>query len=110
MRLPILGAALQSVSPSVLKEVLKEGRGDDSMVVSVLLQCLTEYTLSSEHMSRGRTAAASCVHGLLKSGFDKEANCPVKPLVAIATETLVSSTWNIADVRNCLGFLSMLVS
>ena len=109
VRLPILGAAIQHASPQTLMDAVSGGK-DTTGVVTELLSGLSEYALSSEHLTSARTAAASCIHGLVRNGFDKSAECPIKALVQYATSLLQSSSTDASSVQNCLSFLSLLVS
>jgi len=110
VRLPILAAALQSAVPSMLQGVLTEVNEDDKELVPEFLQGLTDYALSAEHPPSGRTAAASCVHAILKNGFGRDVECPVKPLMEQVSNTLVVSSANVCAVTNCLNILSVLGS
>ena len=110
VRLPILGSALQQALPQAVMDAVSETSSDDeNKVVEELLRGLSEYTLSSEHLASARTAAASCIHGLLKHGFDRSSACPVKPLVQYVAGTLDSSGIDANPAQNCLSFLSLLV-
>lgn len=111
VRLPILGAALQHASQETLSEIVAESVGGDNKgMVQELLKDLSEYALSSEHLASARTAAAACIHGLLKSGFDKFSQCPIKPLVEYVIDVLGSSSGDSGVAQNCLNLLSLLVS
>ncbi|KAL3913726.1 MAG: hypothetical protein SGILL_006374, partial [Bacillariaceae sp.] len=109
VRLPLLGAALQSASSSLLKEVVtKVGGDDENALVVELLKGLSEYAMSSEHLASARTAAALCVYGLVKGGFDKSAKCPARPLAEDAMNRLKSSSGDVGLTQNCLNYLSLL--
>jgi hypothetical protein len=110
VRLPILGAALEAAEPSRLQEILMEIDGEGENLVRQLLQDLTDYALSSEHLSNGRKAAASCAHAILKNGFVKNPVCPVKPLIANVVSVMNASRDNLIVMMNCVNFLSVLVS
>ncbi|KAG7353695.1 Dos2-interacting transcription regulator of RNA-Pol-II [Nitzschia inconspicua] len=108
VRLPILSEALQSTSPDILKSLIGE-MGDGEKVVALdLLKGLTSYSLSVEHLSSSRVAAASCVHGLLRSGFGTGGDCPTKPLVESVADALDISKDDMGATQNCLSFLSLL--
>lgn len=109
VRLPILAAAVQSTSSDGLKAVLFDEDGNEKLAVLDLLKGLVSYSLSAEHLSTARVAAASCVHGLLRNGFEAASACPVKPLVASVADALDASTDDVGTTENCLSFLSLLV-
>ena len=110
VRLPILSAALQSVEPSLLEEVVSEIDSDGGLPVTQLLQGLTEYVLSAEHLTNARNTGAFCVHALLKSGFNRNLNCPVKPLLIDINKRILASSNDLTVTKNCLNYLSLLVS
>ena len=110
VRLPILAASLQSVEASVLQGIIGEAAENETDFASQLLNGLADYATSSEHLPTGRTAAASCVHALIKKGFARGGACPVKPLVAKISGSLATSTGNISVTTNTINFLSLLVS
>ena len=96
--------------PSVLEDVVSEIDADEGLPMSQLLQGLTEYMLSAYHSSNSRTAAALCVHALLKSGFNRNLDCPMKPLLVDVTKRIIGSSNDLTDTKNCLKYLSLLVS
>lgn len=111
VRLPILSAALQGAESSLLEGVVSEIGSNDGLPVTQLLQDLTEYVLSDEHLSNARNAGALCVHALLKSGFNRNLDCPTKSLlVDIKNQILSSSSLGATATKNCLNYLSLLVS
>jgi hypothetical protein len=107
--LPILAAALQSASPDVLKTALNDADENVNQIAVDLLEGLISYSLSSEHLSSARVAAASCVHGLLKIGFEEGGDCPVKLLVSGVADALDTTKDDSGATQNCLSFLSLLV-
>lgn len=110
VRLPILSAALQAAESSLLEEVVSEIDGDEGLPVKELLEGLTEYVLSDEHLSSARNAGAFCVYALLKSGFNRNLGCPAKPLLDDINNRILSSSNDLRVTRNCLNYLSLLVS
>ena len=109
MRLPILSAALQAAKPSIMEEMVSEIDGDDGLPVKELLEGLTEYVLSDEHSSNARNAGAFCVYALIKSGFNRNLDCPAKLLLDDINNRILSSN-DLRATRNCLNYLSLLVS
>lgn len=109
MRLPLLNSALQAAEPSLLEEVVSEIDKDEGLPVTQLLAGLTDYVLSDEHMSSARNAGAFCVHALLKSGFNRNLDCPAKPLLGDIYNRIHSSSNDLRVTRNCLDYLSLLV-
>ena len=110
MRLPIVSAALQSADPLLLEGVVNEIDIDEGLHVSQLLQDFTEYVLSANHLSTSRTAGALCVDALLKSGFNRNLDCPAKPLLIDVTKRMIASSNDLTVTKNCLNYLSLLVS
>ena len=110
MRLPILSAALQAAAPSLLEEVVSEIDSDEGLPVTELLRGLTEYVLSDEHLSSVRDAGAICVYALLKGGFNRNLNCPAKSLLDDVNNRIISSFNDFGAMRNCLNYLSLVVS
>mmetsp|Transcript_17018 Transcript_17018/g.19065 ORF Transcript_17018/g.19065 Transcript_17018/m.19065 type:complete len:991 (-) Transcript_17018:2749-5721(-) len=109
VRLPIVSAALQSADP-LLEGVVNEIDIDEGLHVSQLLQDLTEYVLSANHLSTSRTAGALCVDALLKSGFNRNLDCPAKPLLIDVTKRMIASSNDLTVTKNCLNYLSLLSS
>ena len=110
VRLPLLNSALQAAEPSLLEEVVSEIDRDEGLQVTQLLAGLTDYVLSDEHMSSARNAGAFCVHALLKSGFNRNLDCPAKPLLYDINSRILSSSNDLRVTRNCLNYLSLVVS
>ena len=110
VRLPILSAALQAAESAVLEEVVSEIESDEGIPVTELLGGLTEYVLSDEHLTSVRNAGALCVYALLKSGFNRNLDCPAKPLLNDINDRILSSSNDLRATRNCLNYLSLLVS
>uniref|UniRef100_A0A7S4EFF4 MMS19 nucleotide excision repair protein n=1 Tax=Pseudo-nitzschia australis TaxID=44445 RepID=A0A7S4EFF4_9STRA len=112
VRLPILSAALQGVTSSLLEEVVSEIDSNDGPPVTQLLHDLTEYVLSDEHLSNARNAGALCMHTLLKSGFNRNLVCPTKSLLVDINNKILSSSssFRATATKNCLNYLSLLVS
>eukprot|EP00536_Pseudo-nitzschia_multiseries_P003970 jgi/Psemu1/284769/fgenesh1_pg.63_\ len=108
VRLPILSAVLQEADPSLLEDVVNEIDNDDGIPIAQLIQDLTEYVLSDEHLSSARNAGALCVHALLKSGFNRNLDCPTKPLLVDINNRLLSSSTGVSGMKNCLNYLSLL--
>jgi hypothetical protein len=50
------------------------------------------------------------VHALLKSGFNRNLDCPMKPLLVDVTKRIIGSSNDLTDTKNCLNYLSLLVS
>ena len=108
--LPILSAALQAAEPSLLEEVVSEINCDEGLPVTELLRGLTEYVLSNEHLASVRNAAALCVHALLKSGFNRNLDCPAKPLLDDINCRILATSSDLRAKTNCLNYLSLIVS
>ena len=109
VRLPILSAALNAAEASQVEEVVSEIDGDGGLQVAQLIEGLTEYALSDDHLPDSRNAAAACVYTLIKSGFNKNLDCPAKPLLNCINNRLSSSS-DIRVARICFEFLSLIVS
>ena len=110
VRIPILSAALQAAEPSLLEDVLNEIDEDGELPVSQLLEGLTDYVLSDEHLANPRVAAANSVHAIVKSGINRNLGCPAKPLLDDVNNRMLSSSNNLRGRKNCLNYLSSLVS
>ncbi len=110
VRLPLLSTALQNTSPSVVEETLSVINGADKKGALVLLEGLADYVLNDEQLADSRNAAACCVHALVKSGFNRNLDCPAKPLVKVVADSILATPPKVTVVRNCLNFLSLLVS
>lgn len=110
VRLPILSAALQAAEPALLEEVVGETDNDEGVPVTQLLSGLTEYVLSDEHSSSARDAGAFCVYAVIQSGFKRKFDCPAKPLLDDIKNRILSSSNDLGHTRNCLNYLSLLVS
>jgi len=110
VRLPILSAALQAAEAAILEEVVNEIENDDGIPVTELLEGLTEYVLSKEHLTSVRNAGALCVYALLKSGFNRNLDCPTKPLLNDINDRVLYASNDLGMMRNCLNYLSLLSS
>ncbi len=110
MRLPILSSALQAAGATTLEEVVNEMEREDGLPVTELLGGLIEYVLSEEHLTSVRNAGALCVYALLKSGFNRNLDCPTKPLLNNIIDRVLSASNDLRATRNCLNYLSLLVS
>mmetsp|Transcript_4110 Transcript_4110/g.9913 ORF Transcript_4110/g.9913 Transcript_4110/m.9913 type:complete len:1275 (-) Transcript_4110:2478-6302(-) len=110
VRLPILSAVLQEAEPSLLEDVVSKIDNDEGQPIAQLIQDLTEYVLSDEHLPSARSAGALCVHALLKSGFNRNLDCPTKPLLIDINERFLSSSTGVSGTKNCLNYLSLLGS
>lgn len=110
VRLPVLSKALASTSPADIEELMSTVYGSDKKGASLLLEGLTDYVLNDQHFSDSRNAAACCVHTLIKDGFNKNLDCPAKPLVEAIADSLSASFSNVAAVKKCLDIFSLLVS
>ena len=110
MLLPILSAALQAVESSLLEEVVSEINSDEGHPVTELLGGLTEYVLSDEHISSVRNAGAYCVYALLSKGYNRNLDCPAKPLLDDINSRVLSSSNDLKATTNCLNYLSLIVS
>lgn len=108
--LPILSAALQAADPLLLEQVVDEVNCDEGLPVTELLGGLTEYVLSEEHLASVRNAGALCVYALLKSGFNRNLDCPAKTLLDDINRRILASSNDLRSTTNCLNFLSLLVS
>ena len=110
MRLPVLSTVLLSAESSLLEEIVSEVDSEEEMPITELMQGLSEYVFSAEHISNSRTAGALCVYALIKNGFNKNLDCPVKPLLVNNINCIIASSNDFTVTKNCLNFLSLLVS
>ena len=108
--LPILSAALQAADPLLLEQVVGELNFDEGLPVTELLGGLTEYVLSEEHLASVRNAAALCVYALLKSGFNRNLDCPATTLLDDINRRILAASNDLRGASNCLNYLSLLVS
>lgn len=110
VRLPLLNATLQSTSPSTVEEILEETGGSSKNGALILLEGLTDFVLNDQQLTDSRNAAACCVHALVKSGFNKNLDCPAKPLVKVVVDFIAAAPPKVTVLKNCLNFFSLLVS
>jgi hypothetical protein len=109
VRLPVLAAALQSSTSSEMEEILTVIDGNGNNCASLFLEGLTDYVLNEQHFSDARNSAACCIHALVKHGFNKNLDCPAKPLLKIAVDCILAFPSKVALVKNCLNFFALLV-
>ena len=113
VRLPLLSAALEAADPGLLQDVTSDIHSDGGLfpAATQLLEGLTDYVLGDQQrLSSAIKAGASSVHALLKNGFDRNLDCPAKPLLDGIKHRIFASSDDHGAMKNCLNYLSLVVS
>ena len=110
VHLPILSVALQSCEANDLEKIFAKACETDESTKSIL-DGLSEFILSDKNLPSTKAAAVTCVHALVKSGINRNLECPVVRQASKTLEAIVNAVASddMDGIKTGINYLSLLV-